>query len=112
MTGPHPDPLDDDFATEAPLTRIVCAAIRHNCMVICGARHYDPIMRTVILNLIDGRNECPNPEWYAAEQGFIDNRGQFWNREEAWTIAEKAGQIRNRNVSGGKTGILHSEHLY
>ena len=48
-----------------------------------------------------------------SEQGFIDRFSKFHNREEAWKIAEPAGQIRRR--VGGDTingGTLFSENLY
>ena len=48
-----------------------------------------------------------------SEQGFVDRFGKFHNREEAWKIAEPAGQIRRR--VGGDTingGTLFSENLY
>ena len=48
-----------------------------------------------------------------SEQGFIDRFGKFHNREEAWKIAEPAGQIRRR-VNGDTIngGTLFSENLY
>lgn len=85
--------------------RIVCAAIRQsNGVVVCGARHYDMIMRDVIRSLMS-----TSP----AEQGFIDNYGLFVDRCTAWQIANQAEQIRNR--CGGDTangGTLYSENLY
>lgn len=49
----------------------------------------------------------------AAEQGFIDNRRVFVDRNKAWKIAEAANQINFR--CGGDTeegGTLYSENLY
>lgn len=87
--------------------RIVCAAIQHSDgRIICGPRHYDTIMREQLERLADAWTEG----WRKAEQGFIDNHGSFWTREDAWTIADAEGQIlRERNW---QTGKLHSEHLY
>ena len=96
----------DTDIPSAPLCRIVCAAIRNRNTgaVLAGARHYDPIMRGILLRLPDAA------DWYAAEQGFITNiRGEFVTREQAWKIAEAAGQIRQVT---GRPGTLYSEDLY
>ena len=82
---------------------IVCAAMRKSGHVICGARHFDGIMRSAIYLLSDQSHVG----W---EQGFIDNKGQFLTREEAWEVANAAGQIRRR--CGGDNGRLFSENLY
>ena len=107
----------DNDLPSTPLSFVVCAAIRHqNGTIICGARHYDPIMRANIRELF----HCiPEPHyidaarddgWYSCEQGFIDNKGQWLTREQAWAVAERAGQIRYPNVS--VPGVLYSENLY
>lgn len=98
---------DDDLSE--PLYRVACAAIREkeSGLIIAGVRHYDGIMRTMI-RLIDP--ERITPSLYACEQGFLDNKGGFLTREQAWVIAEKAGQIRPHPSM--KPGILHSEDLY
>ena len=85
---------------------IVCAANKHptNGRIICGARHYDPIMRAQI-NASEGADS-----WKGCEQGFIDQYGQFYTREEALLIAKKNGQIRRR--VGGDDNRLFSENLY
>jgi len=43
------------------------------------------------------------------EEGFVDMDGNFLTREEAWDVADAAGQIRR--VTGSK-GTLYSEDLY
>ena len=84
--------------------RIVCAAIRRAGEVIIGARHYDGWM----IGAIEARGEWGL--WRAAEQGFVDQHGRFYTREEAWQIADANGQIiRDRDWAAG---VLHSEHLY
>lgn len=84
--------------------RIVCAAIRQAGDVIIGARHFDRWM----IGDIQRRGEYG--VWRGAEQGFIDQHGRFYTREEAWKIADANGQIfRDREWF---TGMLHSEHLY
>jgi hypothetical protein len=48
-------------------------------------------------------------------QGFVDNKGNFLTREEAWTVAYDAGQIRyicpaqTKERTGNR---LYSENLY
>lgn len=84
---------------------IVCAAMKmKDGSIITGIRHYNPEMRAVLKRLYgDGyKNQV-------AEQGFVDQKGVFVGREEAWQIAEQAGQIR-RQVS--EPGTLYSENIY
>lgn len=77
--------------------RVVCAALRNgHGTIICGPRHWDSICRGTSK---DG--------W---EQGFVDQKGVFMTREEAWTVAFDAGQIRWR--VGGDGERLFSENLY
>lgn len=75
-------------------------------LVICGARHYDRWMHKQ-LAAIDP-NFSKNK--YKCMQGFIDNEGNFLTREEAWIVAEREGQIRQR--VGGDNPKLFSENLY
>jgi len=85
---------------------IVCAANRHRetGRIVCGARHYDPIMRAQMM-ASEGF-----PHWRNCDQGFIDQRGAFLTREEAHAIAALNGQIRHR--CGGDEGTLFSENLW
>lgn len=98
---------DHDLSTE-PLIRIVCAAIRHEGtgLVIAGTRHYDSIMR----DIINTGYYSERLMWFAAEQGFLTNKQEFVTREQAWKIAEAAGQIRPH--PSVVPGTLHSEDLY
>jgi len=43
------------------------------------------------------------------EQGFIDEKGNFYTRKEARKIAEKEGQLLKRASKGN---ILFSEDIY
>ena len=82
---------------------IVCAANRTKCgVLILGVRHWDEWM----VSHAELLTEDQDP-W---EQGFIDNQGNFLSREEAWVVANEAGQIRRR--VGGDDGRLFSENLY
>lgn len=92
--------------------RIVAAANRFHTpsgevVIIASARHYDPLMvehleryRSLGLEL----GTC-----YGDNQGFIDQYRNYWTREEAWIIAEHAGQIWRRVANDGE---LFSENLY
>lgn len=85
------------------MRRVVCAANRSVDVVVLGARHFDSVMvATMELLIIPA-----TVEW---EQGFIDQHGVFMTREEAWTVAEAAGQIIRR--VGGDGTRLYSENLY
>lgn len=84
--------------------RIVCAAIKNALgSVICAPRHFDGVMHAQIaMHAQDG--------WKQAEQGFVDQRGRFLTREEAFLIANAAKQIVRR--VGGDDRCLYSENLY
>lgn len=87
--------------------RIVCAANKHptNGRIICGARHYDSVMRAQ-MEASEGFDS-----WRGCEQGFIDQHCHFYSREEAKVIAEKNGQVIAK--AGSYTGKdLFSENLY
>ena len=87
--------------------RIICAAILYNDeILVVGPRHSDSVM----LEQVDARRIT---KFSKNVQGFIDQFGDFWTRQEAWKIAEKNGQIYRR--CGGDTangGTLYSENLY
>lgn len=93
-------------------SRIICAANRllydnGKIVIIAGARHWDKLMN----NLVD----CIDKDFRELEQGFIDQYGNFYDRYDAWFIAETNGQIIRR-VNGDITlngrGRLFSENLY
>jgi hypothetical protein len=89
--------------TELSKPRIVCAAIQLiGGLVVPSARHFDMTMRLVL--------SSTKLETLGARQGFIDQHGQFYDREQAWDIAKANDQIRRDE--GKCTGTLYSEHLY
>jgi len=58
---------------------------------------------------IYGKDNIPRP----VQQGFVDNRGNFLTRTEAWKLAEKTGQIIDRfDSNDADGGTLYSENLY
>lgn len=90
---------------------VVCAACRYGEMIICGARHYDLVMHGVLAQLKEDRL-FSFEESGRAEQGFIDQRGAFMDREEAFLVAEAAGQLNVRREKSHCHGVLFSEDLY
>lgn len=96
----------DEFMAEGLL--IVCAAMQHKPSNYClvGIRHADS-------HMADQQLAWDFDEDSDYVEGFLDNKGDFRTRTEAWKIAEAAGQIRRR--CGGDTtdgGTLYSENLY
>lgn len=87
--------------------RVVCAAVKSGGLTACSARHFDPIMRSQMLCM---DNSMAIWKCASAVQGFIDQYGVFMTREEAWEVADAAGQIIRR--VGGDEGRLFSENLY
>lgn len=86
---------------------MVCAANRHEETnhTILGARHWDRLMRKA-----HGDSMCRPPTGEYV-QGFIDQWGRFYTREEAMRAVKKSGQPFNaeRNGDGDE---LFSEGLY
>lgn len=85
---------------------VVCAAIRHarTEQIVCGARHFDLVMQQFI-------QEGKEGEWADADQGFIDQWGNFLDRHEAYIIAERRGQLKGHGAPHVR-GTLFSEDLY
>jgi hypothetical protein len=107
-----------------PTTRpwIVCAANRYGDTIITGARHHDNIMRAAVA-AIGGSFDAQDhdawkrghsvlmsrvPEGGREEQGFIDQFGRFYDREEAMQLALQNDQVNNHKGER----FLCSEHLY
>jgi len=86
-----------------PQSRIVCAANKHKTSgrLILGPRHWDNTMRAQIRE---------GEKWGEFQQGFIDQWGQWYSREDAYIIAEKAGQLLFHYPEWGQR--LYSESIY
>ena len=86
-----------------PVSRVVCAANRNreSGRIICGARHWDNIMRS---------QKLESENWGGWDQGFINQFGEFLTRQEAWVVAKEQEQIRYICHEGQE--ILYSENLY
>ena len=99
--------------------RVVCAAmLMDDGLVVPGVRHFSPDMRAILRRIYGDKYHLR-----VKEQGFIDARGQFLSREEAWRVADRNGQIFLYDPSGkgrlipqpanqGSTETLFSENLY
>lgn len=79
--------------------------------MICSPRHYDKTVHPLldIISTSYGQSHC------SEEQGFVDQFGKFYNRTDAWVIAETNGQIIRRvggDMSLDGEGKLFSENLY
>lgn len=94
---------------EKPLRVVVCAACKlpDSDLIFCGPRHFDSTMWKQIeaANMLDEANKM--------DQGFIDQYGEFMNREEAMIVAKNARQpIDYEHGCGRSFTILYSEGLY
>uniref|UniRef100_A0AAU8KXG1 Uncharacterized protein n=1 Tax=Serratia phage Kevin TaxID=3161161 RepID=A0AAU8KXG1_9CAUD len=87
---------------------IVAAACKYGDVIITGARHYDRVMHGQ-LKAFSEDSEVRMMKRGEVIQGFIDNQGNFLNREEALVVAREAGQIRYKH---GPEYELFSEDLY
>ena len=89
------------------MEKIICAAVKIYGKVFLGHRHcHCNDAANGELSWIMNRQEILKLE---SIEGFMTSEGRFVGREEAWKIAETAGQIIKQ--SGGK-GTLYSEDLY
>ena len=82
---------------------IICAACKLEDIILCGARHWDSVMRSQYKYMPGLRNYF--------EQGFIDERGNFYTREEALTHAKQCSQSIDYDRNGSVTKLF-SEGLY
>lgn len=98
--------------------RIVCSAIlfefvfqydepNTETLIVTGVRHYDQLMQDQIAAI----DEFMWSKKTSEIQGFVDNKGKFLNREQAFIVAREAYQIiRSCGNTDGKE--LFSENLY
>lgn len=92
--------------------RVVCAAIRAaDGDLLLGIRHYSEDMHRQIEMRWDGGKFKGRLD---DDQGFVDQGWRYMTREEAYRVAERAGQIIHpekcgRGLYGPK---LYSEGLY
>lgn len=88
--------------------RVVCAAIRaDDGEILLGIRHYSQDMHRQIEARNDGEKFLRRS---GDDQGFVDQHGNYMNREEAFVVAIASGQIRYPDACC--EGELFSEGLY
>ena len=92
-----------------PQQKIVCAACYDGEILICGARHWDPIMNRIFSTIKAAGNQDLKSS--AFEQGFIDQFGKFVGRVEAYKIVQENGQPFDKERNGDDVE-LYSEGLY
>ena len=86
---------------------IIASAIKYHIdttdsdVILCGRRHSDIINQLKLLGF------KPHIGYKELEQGFIDNRGVFMNRYEAYLHAVSLQQIKKK-----KEELLYSEDLW
>lgn len=92
--------------------RVVCAAIRAaDGELLLGIRHYSADMHRQIDMRIDGNKFKHRLD---ENQGFVDQRGMFMSRHEAYEVARAGGQAIDLE-SCGEDPVgwkLYSEGLY
>lgn len=91
---------------------VVCAAARntYNGAIVCSPRHYDSTFQAIVKLHMETADEQLINGWKEADQGFVDQFGNFLTRAEARKIAVDTKQIRRR--CGGDHEELYSENLY
>ena len=108
-----------DYWEENGLTKpqevIVAAANRYTFgtnlpegTLLVGARHWDNVMRQQYKLITRGEKFEHHNKW---EEGFINQFGEFRNREEALKIVLESGQPFDKERNGC-TMRLYSEGLY
>lgn len=104
---------DLEYGVEKRKVWIVCAACKYGNFIACGPRHFDDTMRLQVEAYIIA-NQLPDDAgtWGAFEQGFVDQYGEFYSREDAIKIVLSNGQNFDQERNGGGTKWLFSEGLY
>ena len=100
------------MSTDRATRRVVSAAIRAtDGTVLIGIRHYSRDMHDQIAARFDGEKFKHRHD---EDQGFVDQHGRYLTREQAYKVAEAAGQIAYPDACGkGLAGPkLYSEGLY
>jgi len=89
--------------------RIICAACKQGDLILAGVRHFDLVMASQM----EAINKDEISYFARAEQGFVNQRGEFRTREEAFIIAKAAGQLEGRiKADYPSSTTLYSEDLY
>ncbi len=98
--------------SDREVRKVVCAAIRAaDGDVLLGIRHYSGDMHKQLEARHDAKKFHHRRD---PDQGFVDQWGVYMTREEAFIVAQKAGQPIDVEACGkGLDGMkLYSEGLY
>jgi hypothetical protein len=95
---------------------IVAAAFRATMkdgtkLTVPCARHGTPDAHA-LFNALRKGELLENDHAIGEDQGFIDQFGDYHNREQAYLIAKIAGQLEGREKTGSREASLYSEDLY
>lgn len=102
--------MTDDWQPPADVqVIIVCAANKLGVTIITGARHCDNIMRDTVDRIY---GEQAKMFFRCSKQGFIDQYGRFYNRQDAMKIVLHNGQPFDALRNSGNGKDLYSEGLY
>ena len=91
------------------MEKIICAAVKTSTGKIYYGHRHSHAREAMHDELTWEMSRKEILEKVKYEQGFVSNLGNFLTREEAWKVAEAAGQIKQQ--SGGN-GTLYSEDIY
>lgn len=87
------------------MIKIVCAAIKMNDVIIPCVRHWDENCHYLVDEIWDKEQQHEIISSGNEIQGFLDNKGKFYNREEAAILFNS---YSDKKVSK----LLFSEDLY
>lgn len=96
---------------EVNYRRVIAAACKYGDVVFVGVRHYDKIM-TAQIKSIPEDEEIRMMNRGEVVQGFIDNKYNFLNREEAMKLVIESGQPFDIDRNGGDDKELYSEGIH
>lgn len=91
---------------------IVCAACKYGDFIACGPRHFDETMCPQVEAFIKANGLDDASVWGEFDQGFVDQYGKFYSREDAIQIVLNNGQNFDQERNGGGKLWLFSEGLY
>lgn len=91
-----------------PQAIVVCAACKTGDVILCGARHWDAVMRHQLAVM---QSFGSSMKAHLFEQGFINQFGEFLTRKEALQVVKESGQPFDVKRNGSDTELF-SEGLY
>lgn len=96
---------------------VSAAMLMKDGLIVPGVRHFSPDMRAILFRIYGEGYHLK-----VKEQGFINTKGEFLSREDAWVAADWNGQINLFSPVGneripqpakqGTKETLFSENLY